>query len=329
MSNMLERAIVDAKMLREAALKNAETSIIEKYSSEVKEAVHRILEVDEIPEENSLDTLSAPEADDSSAIDQVPMAHLSEEGDDMVIIDLDDIAETPGEDTGGEDTSPSLGREEIADEVGLELDFEAAPANRNDDLEINEEELVDIFKEMLTVDVPSIEIEHSEEEAEEQHHEEVEEKETVHTDGMNQDDIEEYYQTMAKYESLCRENKNLKKIINKFKEQLQETNLHNARLLYTNRVLSTTSLNEQQKTKIVDMVQNSRSVQEAKTVYETLQKTMAADTHRGVGSQSLSEAVTKSSSIILGHRPRQSTKAEPNPTVNRWATLAGLKTNKD
>ena len=38
MSNMLEQAIVDAAALREAALKNAEQSIIEKYAPQIKEA---------------------------------------------------------------------------------------------------------------------------------------------------------------------------------------------------------------------------------------------------------------------------------------------------
>lgn len=42
MSNMLEQAIVDAKTLREAALRNAETAIVEKYSGEVKEAVQKL-----------------------------------------------------------------------------------------------------------------------------------------------------------------------------------------------------------------------------------------------------------------------------------------------
>ena len=39
MSSMLEKAIVDATALREAALKNAEASIIEKYAPEIKNAV--------------------------------------------------------------------------------------------------------------------------------------------------------------------------------------------------------------------------------------------------------------------------------------------------
>ena len=39
MSSMLEQAIVDAAALREAALKNAEQSIIEKYAPQIKDAL--------------------------------------------------------------------------------------------------------------------------------------------------------------------------------------------------------------------------------------------------------------------------------------------------
>ena len=44
MSSMLEQAIVDAAALREAALKNAEQAIIEKYAPQIKEAVDSMLE---------------------------------------------------------------------------------------------------------------------------------------------------------------------------------------------------------------------------------------------------------------------------------------------
>ena len=46
MSSLLEQAIVDAKALKEAALKNAENLVIEKYSSEVKESMANLLEQD-------------------------------------------------------------------------------------------------------------------------------------------------------------------------------------------------------------------------------------------------------------------------------------------
>ena len=44
MSSLLKDAIVDAKALREAALKNAEAVVIDKYSAEVKEALESLLE---------------------------------------------------------------------------------------------------------------------------------------------------------------------------------------------------------------------------------------------------------------------------------------------
>jgi hypothetical protein len=50
MSSMLEQAIIDAAALREAALKNAEQSLIEKYAPQIKEAVEAMLENDETNE---------------------------------------------------------------------------------------------------------------------------------------------------------------------------------------------------------------------------------------------------------------------------------------
>ena len=56
MSSMLEEAIVDAAALRDAALKNAEAAVIEKYSGQIKEAVEAILL--EQPEEDPIGFLT-------------------------------------------------------------------------------------------------------------------------------------------------------------------------------------------------------------------------------------------------------------------------------
>ena len=48
MSDMLEQAVIDAVALKEVALKNAEETVIEKYSREIKEAVDQLLEQDEL-----------------------------------------------------------------------------------------------------------------------------------------------------------------------------------------------------------------------------------------------------------------------------------------
>ena len=47
MSTMLEKAIVDAAALKEAAIKNAEATIVEKYAPEIKKAISALLELDE------------------------------------------------------------------------------------------------------------------------------------------------------------------------------------------------------------------------------------------------------------------------------------------
>ena len=62
MSSLFEKAIADAKELKETALKNAEHLIIEKYSSELKETIENLLEQPE--EEEELDVT----VDDAEAL---------------------------------------------------------------------------------------------------------------------------------------------------------------------------------------------------------------------------------------------------------------------
>lgn len=320
MSTMLEQAIVDAKALREAAVKSAEAAIVEKYNDEVKDAVSKLLEQDD-----EMDLGMEPEAEvevDSTAMEQVPMAHLSDDDEDIVVVDLDDII-AAAESEEGEEEAVELDREEVADEVGLPLDDEM-PANRDDEIELDQEELIDMFKEMLVVDVPQVELERAEERLTQDQVEQDEEAEAINTDGMDEEDAENLRRSEEQNEALQKENAELKQLLGQVKEKLEEINLQNARLLYANRVLGDSSLNEQQKAKVAELVSAARSVEEAKMVYETLQKTMA-----GIQSnapQSLSEAVTKRSSVILSGNRTEERTAEKSPTYNRWATLAGTKT---
>ena len=41
---MLEQAVIDAQELKEAAIKNAEQEVLDKYAGEIKEAVDALLE---------------------------------------------------------------------------------------------------------------------------------------------------------------------------------------------------------------------------------------------------------------------------------------------
>ena len=112
-----------------------------------------------------------------------------------------------------------------------------------------------------------------------------------------------------------------KQAIEEIKENLYEVNLSNARLLYTNRVLRNTSLNERQKDKIVEAISGAGSVAEAKTIYETLQSTVEAKPKRSP--KSLSEAIGRKSSVIRATRKESS---QPNDVFSeRMRRLAGIK----
>ena len=97
-------------------------------------------------------------------------------------------------------------------------------------------------------------------------------------------------------------------------------NLSNARLLYTNRVLRNTSLNERQKDKIAEAISKAGSVIEARTIFDTLQSTVEAKPKKSP--QSLSEAITRRSSVIRASR-KESTSSDP--FQERMKRLAGIK----
>ena len=70
MSTLLEQAIVDATALREAALKNAEAAVIEKYSDQIKDAVETMLFEQEEP---------SSALEEEPVVDDMPLAANDEE----------------------------------------------------------------------------------------------------------------------------------------------------------------------------------------------------------------------------------------------------------
>ena len=129
------------------------------------------------------------------------------------------------------------------------------------------------------------------------------EKELAH---RRSTDVEEELETLKKaQEELVFENKQLTEKLSQYqtaigelKEGLQDTNLSNARLLYTNRVLRNTSLNERQKDKIAEAISNAGSVTETKTIYDTLQSTVEGASKNKKSPQSLSEAIGRRNTVL-------------------------------
>ena len=127
-------------------------------------------------------------------------------------------------------------------------------------------------------------------------------------------------------EKLLEENNKFKSIIQEMSdsiEKLEEVNLMNARLFYTNQVLKSASLNERQKNKIADAISKADSVNEAKAVYETLIDSVGVSPDTEKSPKSLNEMLTKSSSFRLPHKNTENKGVAPEK--ERLLKLAGIK----
>jgi hypothetical protein len=129
----------------------------------------------------------------------------------------------------------------------------------------------------------------------------------------------------AKINKLLEENKKFSSTVEEMSlafKKLEEVNTLNARLFYENQVLKSASLNERQKTHIVEAISKADSVSEAKTVYETLINSVGGPAKEERSPKSLSEAINKKSSFRLPHKQTE----QPNDSnKDRWLKLAGIK----
>lgn len=352
MSNLLKEAIVDAKALREAALKNAENAVINKYSNEVRKTLDALLE----REEDILKDLSPDSKDIGS---EYPDLAMDDEPDQNF---ADDISEIPyaaenglSSLKGSKNLDDSLEDEELSmltldlgalRENIARLQFDEEKDNKEEVIEVSDDEsnvvkeedeleeesekklnldsLTDAIVEKLTVDMGADLSGWAGRSSDDMKYQM--EKEMAH---RRTTEVEEELETLKKaQEELVFENKKLTSEISKYrnaigemKESVNEINLSNARLLYTNRVLRNTSLNERQKEQIVEAISKSDSVNEARTIYNTLQSTVKSTPSRVP--RSLSEAINRPSSLIRATRKESK---EPNDVfAERMKKLAGIK----
>jgi len=113
---------------------------------------------------------------------------------------------------------------------------------------------------------------------------------------------------------------NLKSIALKATKKLEEVNFSNAKLIYTNRILKSDSLNERQKEKLVEAISKVGSVEEAKIVYDTLNENLSSKSK--TVPKTLNEAVNKNNPLILKSN-KEKHPASQNQ-VDRLRRLAGI-----
>jgi hypothetical protein len=112
----------------------------------------------------------------------------------------------------------------------------------------------------------------------------------------------------------------LEETINTLREELQEVNLLNAKLLYVNKIFKSKNLNESQKIKVIQAFDKAESAKEAKLVYESLNENFAAKSGKATIKESLGFA-----SKAAGVAPQKQTIVESNEFIARMKKLANIK----
>ena len=106
------------------------------------------------------------------------------------------------------------------------------------------------------------------------------------------------------------------------KSELNEINLLNAKLLYTNKIFRNKSLTESQKIKVLTAFDKATTKQEAQLIYETLQESLKVSITKSPIKESLGSA-----SKILGNASAKPI-IEVDGQFARWQQLAGINKNK-
>jgi len=116
------------------------------------------------------------------------------------------------------------------------------------------------------------------------------------------------------------ESKEMEETINELRNELNEVNLLNAKLLYTNKIFKAKNLTESEKVKVLNTFDKAETVKEVKLVFETLTESFVASAKKapikeslGSASRSIAPAQTKQPII------------EVNDAFARMQRLAGLK----
>ena len=112
--------------------------------------------------------------------------------------------------------------------------------------------------------------------------------------------------------------------------ELNEVNLLNSKLLYVNRIFKANTLNEAQKLRVVETLDNASNVKEAKLIYETIKDTFTISKGKKVNSQrSIKEGLGMASKAAgMSTAPKKAVLNESNDMVARIQKLANIKINQ-
>ena len=116
----------------------------------------------------------------------------------------------------------------------------------------------------------------------------------------------------------------MEETINELRNELNEVNLLNAKLLYTNKIFKSKNLTESEKIKVLNTFDKAETVKEVKLVFETLTESFKAITAK---KNPIKESLGSASKTISTATPKQPI-IESNEAFARMQRLAGLRKKK-
>jgi len=314
MNDLLKEAIADAKAVRETALANAKIALEEAFTPRLQSMLSaKLSEEEEMEMEEEEDVAAAaPAPAPEPAPEEEPVAEEEdmemEEAEDMEI-EEGEYAEEPVEEE--EDLELEAIIKELEDELEENLDDSGIGSGDNkvdtgasktedpgegdltEEEELEEEDGEDVSLDEIIRALREEEGEDTVEEGEEEEVTESEEKEA---------ELEEAYN-----------------VIRFLKSKINEVNLLNAKLLFSNKLFRNYSLNESQKMKVIENFDRAGNLREVKLIYSTLAEGFSLNkSKRQIKESYASKPAGRSTA------PRKQVLNEGNDLAARWKKLANL-----
>jgi hypothetical protein len=292
-NDLLTEAIADAKAVRETALANARLALEEAFTPRLQSM------------------LSAKLAEEEEMDDEEPVAE-EEEMDDMEV------------------TSEELDSSDIGDDIDLyeEDDMEEEePVMEEDDME-DDLELEAIIRELedgMEDEEPVSEEDEMEDEEPVTEEDEMEDdipiEEIIRALREGDDEPEEEPVTEEEEEAAAEAEKELKeayKVIRFLRSKINEVNLLNAKLLFSNKLFRNYPLTESQKVKVIENFDRALNLREVKLIYSTIAESLTTTKAKRQLKESYASKPTRST------RPSKKILKEGNDLAARWKKLANL-----
>jgi len=334
--DMLAEAIADAKAVKDMAIANAKAALEEAFTPQLKSMLSLKLQemADEDTSEESVEETYDEVEEGFGEFDTPENTGFGEMGKkalDEEDIDLEELlAEIEKEEIDETLNEAEEAGESEEEEAGEEEEEEGEPMKLED---MTDEDLKAMIEDVIADMVEAGELEAGHEEGEE---EEGEEEIDMEMDGEEDVDLAELLReieedtvmettatttetTTVDTTALTTELENAYTTINTLRSELNEINLLNAKLLYTNKIFKAKTLNEDQKVKVLSSFDKATTVKEVKLVYSTLNEGLKVKNtpireNLGRASKATNTPVVNTKQPIV----------ESNAVFDRMRKLAGL-----